>query len=294
MRTSPAIRVDTVAYILRQHADQLYEALTELLGADDDLELEDLTRDQEQELMLLIISLIRSVAAESRQMTPYLGAVASFGIENLAEITKYLERRAAAELQRVIDAKLREYLSVVVDPGSPDSWNVDAALRRFADMANADTDLRKRATTIGAQKFLKRQLAELREALTTIDSRAADLEQQAREWLGQRARAPDGHERAYGSFGDPAIGLHISPRMQRWNPDRLDTPLRWVVLKLEHEFESDQQPTTVASDPDAVSSQAVTSLSLKERLNRLAALLADGTITQAEHDASRRRILDQL
>lgn len=102
----------------------------------------------------------------------------------------------------------------------------------------------------------------------------------AREWLGQRAQAPDGHERAYGSFGNPTIGLHISPRMQRWNPDRLDTPLRWVVLTLEHEFESDQQPTPVAPDPDAVSSHSVTSLSLKERLNRLAGLLADGTITQ--------------
>ncbi|MDE1927082.1 MAG: hypothetical protein KGI36_07835, partial [Burkholderiales bacterium] len=242
----------------------------------------------------LIVSLIRSVAAESRQMTPYLGAVASFGIENFAEITQYLDRRTADELQRVIDAKLREYLNVVGNPGSPDSWNVDAALRRFADMANADTDLRKRATAIGAQKFLRGQLAELREALTTIDSRASDLEQQAREWLGQRAQAPDGHERHWGSFGDPAIGLHMSPRMQRWNPDRLDTPLRWVVLKLEHEFERDEQVIPVATDPGTVSSQAKTSLTLKERLNRLAALLADGTITQAEHDASRRRILEQL
>lgn len=293
MRTSPAIRADTVAYILRQHADQLYEALTELLGADDDLELEELTRDQEQELMLFIVSLVRSVAAEIRQMTPYLREVAAFGIENFSEITIYLGERSAIKLQQVIDAKLREYLGVLVDSGSPDSWNIDAALRRFADMANADEDLRERVTAVGAQRFLRRQLVELREALTTIDTRASDLEQQARAWLGQRAQAPDGQERAYGSFGDPTIGLHISPRMQRWNPDRLDTPLRWVVLKLEHECESGQQPTPVAPDPDAVSSQAVTSLSLKERLNRLAALLADGTITQAEHDASRRRILDQ-
>lgn len=162
MRTSPSIRADTLAYILRQHADQLYEALTELLGADDDLDLEELNRDQEQELMLLVVSLVRSVAAESREMTPHLGAVASFGVENFAEITRYLEQRATAELQPVIDAKLREYLGVISDLGSPDSWNVDAALRRFAEMANASTDLRKRATAIGAQKLLRRQLADLR------------------------------------------------------------------------------------------------------------------------------------
>lgn len=263
-----------------------------MLGADDDLELEKLTREQEQELMLFVVSLIRSVAAESRQMTPYLGEIATFGTENFAEITRYLDARTSGELQQVIDAKLREYLDVLVDSKSPESLNIDAALRQFADMADANADLRKRITAIGAQKFLMRQVAELRDALTTIEARAIEVERQAREWLGQRARAPDGHERAYGSFGDPSIGLHMSPRMQRWNPDRLDTPLRWVVLKLEDEFEAQQDPVPVA--PSAGSSPAGTSMSLKERLSRLAALLADGTITQAEHDASRKRILDQL
>jgi hypothetical protein len=251
MSKSTGIRVSTVAYILRQHADQLYKSLAELLGADDDLELEELTREQEQELMLFVVSLIRGVAAESRQMIPYLSEVATFGTENFAEITKYVDARSAGELQQLMDARLRQYLDVLVVLSSSDSVNIDAALRRFADMADADTDLRKRVTAIGTQRFLMRQITDFRESLTAIEARATAVEEQAREWLGQRARAPDGHERAYDSFADPSIGLHISPRRQRWNPDKLDTPLRWVVLKMEDEFEPKQEPVSVSHDSSA-------------------------------------------
>lgn len=280
--------------ILRQHAEHLYHALTEELVAVQVSQHESLTREQEQEFMLFVISLLRIVASASRKMMSFLPQVAIFGTETYAEMTIYLGDRTRIELQQAIDLRVREYSDAFVDSGAPDSWNIYVALGRLAQRSNASSNLRNRITSLDTQRFLRRQLVEFREGLDNIQSHASDLHQQAREWLGQRMQAPDRDERGWGSFGDPEMGIHMSPRMQCWNPDTLDTPLRWVVLRIEDDFESEQQPTQTVNDQIPEQPLADPGVSPKQRLGRLAKLLADDAITQDEHDAARQRILNQL
>jgi hypothetical protein len=292
MIKSTSIRPSTVAHILRARADRLRDLLTELLGPDDDLDVEELTPEQKKEFWLFVVSLVRVVAAEVKQMIPYLGEVATFGATFLYTETSVYSRHTDMALQELSDVRLREYLSLLDTSPGPEPVSIDAALRRFADMANADADLRRRITGIGTRKFLLNQLADFFKSLASIEVCATELEKQARDWLAQRARAPDGHERHYGSFGDPSTGLRMSPRMQRWNPGSLDDPLRSVVLELQDEFDAQQDCSPAALR--AGSSDTEASASLKERFSLLAMLLADGTISQAEHDTARKRILDQL
>ncbi|PIQ51429.1 MAG: hypothetical protein COW02_14950 [Comamonadaceae bacterium CG12_big_fil_rev_8_21_14_0_65_59_15] len=292
MKTSPEISI--VIDILRQHAEHLYHALTDVLGASQVFKHEPLTREQEQEFMLFVVSLLRIVASSSRKMTPFLPQVAIFGTETYAQLTIYLGDRTTSDLQKAIDVRVREYSDVFVDSGAPDSWNIYVALGRLAKITNASSKLRNRITSLDTQRFLRKQMVEFRDALDSIESRASDLHQQAREWLGQRMQAPDGDERGWGSFGNPEMGIHMSPRMQCWNPDTLDTPLRWVVLRIEDDFESEQQPTQTVNDQILEQPLADPGMSPKQRLGRLAKLLADDTITQDEHDAARQRILNQL
>lgn len=229
----------TVAEILRHQVDHFYETLVDLLGADDELEIPELTREQEQELMLLVISVMRIVATEKNKMHPFISELKKFGAKNFSEITMYLEKRTTDALEQIINVRVSEYFSVFGEKSVNGLWNIGSVLRKFTELANCSSDLRNRATSIGTQKFIERSLEEFSKLLGDIEHQAEVLENEALKWLEDRMRAPDGHERSYGSFGDPSIGLRISPRMQRWNPDRLDTPLRWIVLRLERDFEQE-------------------------------------------------------
>jgi len=125
MKTSPEISI--VIDILRQHAEHLYHALTDVLGASQVFKHEPLTREQEQEFMLFVVSLLRIVASSSRKMTPFLPQVAIFGTETYAQLTIYLGDRTTSDLQKAIDVRVREYSDVFVDSGAPDSWNIYVA-----------------------------------------------------------------------------------------------------------------------------------------------------------------------
>ncbi len=229
----------TVAEILRYQVDHFYETLIDLLGADDESEIPELTRTQEQELMLLVISVMRIIATENYMMHPFISEFKKFGTKNFLDITMYLEKRTTDAIEQTINIRFSDYLSVFGEQSVDGLRDIDSALKKFAELANCSPDLRNRVTSIGAQKFIQRSLEDFSELLGDIERQAEILENEALEWLGDRMRAPDGHERSYGSFGDPSIGLRISPRMQRWNPDRLDTPLRWIVLRLERDFEQE-------------------------------------------------------
>ena len=227
----------TVAEILRHRVDHFYEALIELLSSDEDMEIDEFTREQEQELMLLVISIMRIVAAENNNTHPFFAELNIFGPKNFSDVTMYLEKRTTDDLEKTIKLKLNEYFDVVGGAGADRLWNIDLVLVKFTEFANAGPDLRDRATSIGAHKFIQRNLEEFRKIVNDIEFLADSLEKEALEWLGERMRASDGHQRSYGSFGDPSIGLRMSPKMQRWNPDGLDTPLRWIVQRLERDFE---------------------------------------------------------
>jgi hypothetical protein len=231
-------KTGAVAEILRHGVDSFFKMLIELLGPGEmDLEINNLTREQEQELMLLVISLLRITAEKSYSTHPFIHEFQKFGAKNFENITMYLGTRTQEELNNIIKNRMLDYMIIVGDSNIDGSWNIHSVLNKFAILANSDPDLLNRVTSIGAQKFILKKIEEFIKLLNMIEVLAGELEKDALIWLGERMRAPDGNKRGYGSFGDSEI--RISPRMQRWNPGGVYAPLRWTVERLERDFERD-------------------------------------------------------
>ncbi|ARV17813.1 hypothetical protein AEP_00856 [Curvibacter sp. AEP1-3] len=236
MSTTQSHASAIVTEILRVEADNLYQSLLALLDSDGDPEVDELTRQQEQEIMLFAISLMRVISTGIMQMAPYLGPLSEFGVENFEEITMYADDQSIETIKNRINECVFAYTSSLLSLKKHGGLNIEAALDIFAARSEASDEQRQRFTSVGTVKYLDGQLNSFKNKLINMDSRVSELHHSAIEWLKARASAPNGQERHYGSFGIPEIGLSISPRMQQWNPDMLDPPLSRIVRRLENDL----------------------------------------------------------
>lgn len=228
-----------VGDILRFQVDKLFRSLHELFGAEDEGQGEELTDHQEEELMLFVISMIRLVASGCKHMAPYAKELYELGILNLIDRSMNLDEHSLDNFRRKIDKKVISYLHACVVSAPSETLNLASALVLLSSNAKASNDLNRRLTSVGAQRYLEKQLSIFHQYLFKIESEAMELHNDAVTWLSRRQASPDGAHRSIGSFGIPEIGLNISPKVPKWSTASLDEPLCWVVSRIEDDFERD-------------------------------------------------------
>ena len=238
MEITTEIRSKTIGSILRNEANHLFDVLSnKIKGEHPSGWSYDLERPVARELILFVISIIRIVATINDTTSRFPTEVATFGREAYQANTMYLGGRSADNLQGTVDNSLRTYIDTLPKKEFPCAGDLDKALNLLAGKIECSVSMTDRITSIETQELLHGELKNLTQRFNALISYANELEQEAINWLNQRSKAPDGDQRGYGSFGNPEIGLRISPRAQRWNTIELGRPLQWVVESMEHAFD---------------------------------------------------------